>query len=193
MRPNVFLPFGQSPQGAMTAVMRTANDPRALTGPVRDAVRQLNPDLPLFQIETMGDKLDRSLWTRRMYSWLFGLFAGLALLLAVAGTYGVVAYSVSQRTREIAIRMALGAEPAKVMRQVLGQGMRLVIVGIALGVAGAFGAAKLLEKLLFGVDGRNPVIYGIVALGVIAVALLANFLPARRASTVDPMSALRFE
>jgi hypothetical protein len=126
-------------------------------------------------------------------SWLFGAFAGVALLLAAAGIYGVISYAVSQRTREIGIRMALGAQPGTVLGQVLRSGMLLVGIGLAAGVAGALAASSLLETILFGVSPREWTIYAVVAIGVIGVGLLANILPARRAASVDPIRALRAE
>jgi ABC-type antimicrobial peptide transport system permease subunit len=141
----------------------------------------------------MQERLDQSLWARRAYSWLFGAFAGVALLLAAAGIYGVISYAVSQRTREIGIRMALGAQPGTVLGEVLRSGMLLVLIGLAAGVAGALAASSLLETILFGVSPREWTIYAVVAIGVIGVGLLANILPARRAASVDPIRALRAE
>ncbi len=174
-------------------VIRGSMDPRALTGPVRDLLRGIDPDVPMFEIGTMTEQLDRSLWARRTYSWLFGVFAAVALMLAAAGIYGVISYAVSQRTREIGIRIALGARPDQVQRQVLGQGLVMVVAGIVLGLGGTLWATNLLQSMLFGVDRRDPVTYGAVAGGVILIAILANLLPARRAASIDPMSALRSE
>ncbi len=193
MRPSVWVPYRQSPTSVMSIALRTAIDPHALTGAAREALRQIDPDLAMFNIRTMSERLDRSLWARRAYSWLFGAFAAIAILLAAAGVYGVTSYAVSQRTREIGIRIALGARPGQVLRGVLTSGMALVSAGVALGLTGAFFAVRLLETLLFGVSTRDPVTYACVAGGVAAVGLIANFIPARRAATVDPMQILRFE
>jgi ABC-type antimicrobial peptide transport system permease subunit len=133
------------------------------------------------------------LWARRAYSWLFGAFALVALILAAAGIYGVISYAVTQRTREIGIRMALGATPGEVLGGVLRTGMVLVAIGAAIGLTATLLAARLLETLLFGVSPRDPLIYSAVILGVACVGLLANFVPARRAAAVDPMRALRVE
>jgi putative ABC transport system permease protein len=160
-----------------------------LIGPAREAVRQLNADVPMYAIQTMREKLQQSLWTRQAYSWLFGVFALIAILLAAAGVYGMVSYAVRQRTQEIGIRIALGAPPAQVLRQVLLGGMAHVSMGIAAGLLGAFWGTDLFRTLLFGVSSRDPVIYASVVIGVIIVGLLANFLPARRAATIDPMQA----
>jgi putative ABC transport system permease protein len=193
MRPSVYVPHRQRAMEAMSIVLRGAMDPRGLVAPARDVLRQMDQDLPMFDIRTMTEQLDRSLWVRRVYSWLFGAFAAVALVLAAAGIYGVVSYAVSQRTHEIGIRMALGARPDQVLRQVLASGMALTSIGVVVGLAGALWAARLLQTLLFGVSSRDPVIYSAVILGVALVALLANLVPARRAAAVDPMRALRFE
>lgn len=193
MRPGVYIPHRQMAMEVMSIVLRGSMDPRGLVAPAREALRQMDQDLPMFDIRTMTERLDRSLWARRVYSWLFGAFAAVALALAAAGIYGVVSYAVSQRTHEIGIRMALGARPDQVLRQVLRSGMALASIGVAVGLAGALWAARLLETLLFGVSSRDPVIYAAVILGVASVALLANLVPARRAAAVDPMRALRFE
>ncbi len=177
----------------MAIVLRGSMDPRALTGPVRDLMRGIDPDVPMYEVGTMTEKLDRSLWARRTYSWLFGVFAAVALLLAAAGIYGVISYAVSQRTREIGIRIALGARPDQVQWQVLGQGLVMVALGIVLGLGGTLWATNLLQSLLFGINKRDPITYATVAGGVILIAILANLLPARRAATIDPMSALRSE
>ena len=164
-----------------------------LVAPAREALRRMDPDLPMFDVRTMTERLDKSLWARRAYSWLFGAFAIIAVVLAAAGIYGVVSYAVSQRTQEIGIRMALGAQPRQVMREILNSGMLMVLIGMALGVVGALAAVRLLQTLLFGVSARDPWIYGAVLLGVASVGMLANIVPARRAASVDPMRALRFE
>ncbi len=193
MKPSVFLPLRGVSRSSMSIVLRGAIEPRMLVAPARDLLHQMDPDLPMFDIRTMTERLDRSLWARRSYSWLFGAFAVVAVVLAAAGIYGVVSYSVSQRTQEIGIRIALGAQPGQVLRQTLAGGMLLVSIGVVLGLAGSLGAVRLLQSLLFGVSSRDPLIYGAVILGVAAVGLLANFVPARRAASVDPMRALHFE
>jgi putative ABC transport system permease protein len=193
MRPGVFVPQRQIEWSSMSIVLRGAIDPHTLVAPAREILRRLDPDLPMYETRTMTEVLDRSLWARRAYSWLFGAFAVVALILAAAGIYGVVSYAVSQRTHEIGIRMALGARPDQVLRQVLASGMILLAVGVAVGLSVTLWAARLLTTLLFGVSPKDPRIYAMVVLGVSCVALLANLVPARRASAVDPMRALRFE
>ncbi|MGD0668890.1 MAG: ABC transporter permease [Bryobacteraceae bacterium] len=192
-RPSVFATYPYAPQRAMTIAIRSGIDPHALVAPAREVIRQMDPDLPMFKIHTMTERLDHSLWTRRAYSWLFGAFAAVALLLAAAGIYGVISFSVSRRTREIGIRMALGARPAQVMRGVLADGMLLVGAGAALGLAAAYFAASLLRTMLFGVSPRDLFTYAAVAAMVALVGVAANYVPARRASRVDPNQALRFE
>jgi predicted permease len=202
-KPAVFLPYAAALYMAdrndlrslrlMTITLRGSADPSMLVGPAREIVRQLDADVPMYAIQTMTERLEQSLWARRAYSWLFGAFAGIAVLLAAAGVYGMVSYAVSQRTQEIGIRVALGAGPAQVLRQVLGGGMVLVAIGVAVGVLGALGASSWLSALLFGVSPRDPVIYAGIAIGLGGVGLLANFVPARRAAAVDPMRALRSE
>ncbi|MGD0297005.1 MAG: ABC transporter permease [Bryobacteraceae bacterium] len=193
MKPGVFLPLREIPVNWMNIVLRGSVDPQLLIPPARTILREMDADLPMYEVRTMSERLRRSLWGRRAYSWLFAAFAGIALLLAAAGIYGVVSYAVSQRTQEIGIRMALGAQPGQVLREVLGTGMLLVTIGVVLGLAAAFWAVRLLQSLLFGVSSRDPLIYAAVVLGVAAVGLLANFVPARRAASIDPMRALHFE
>jgi predicted permease len=193
MKPGVFLPLRAVPVNWMNIVLRGSIDPQMLIPPAREILREMDADIPMYDVRTMTERLDRSLWARRAYSWLFAAFAGIAVLLAAAGIYGVVSYAVSQRTQEIGIRMALGAQPGQVLREVLVSGMVLVCIGLATGLVGAFWAVRLLQSLLFGVSSRDPIIYAAVVLGVAAVGLAANFVPARRAASVDPMRALHFE
>jgi len=193
MKPSVFLPLRGVSRSSMSIVIRASIEPRMLVTPARDVLRQMDPDQPMFDVHTMSERLDQSLWARRAYSWLFAAFAIVAVVLAAAGIYGVISYAVSQRTQEIGIRMALGAQPSQVLRQTLASGMLLVSIGMVVGLAGALGAVRLLQTLLFGVSSRDPLIYGAVIAGVACIGLLANFVPARRAASVDPMRALRFE
>ena len=193
MKPGVFLPFRGSPQDFMSIVIRGGIDPQLLIPPARELLRQMDPELAMYHVRVMTQQLDRSLWARRVYSWLFASFAITALLLAAAGIYGVVSYAVSQRTQEIGIRMALGAQPSQLLREVLASGMVLVSIGLAVGLAGAFWTVRLLQSLLFGVKARDPLVFAAVVVGVAVVGLLANFVPARRAASVDPLRALHFE
>jgi len=201
--PSVFLPYPTAlfksvkddlrSLRLMTFVLRGSRDPTLLVGPAHEIARQLDPDVPMYAVQTMTERLDQSLWARRAYSWLFGVFSVIAIFLAAAGVYGVVSFSVSRRTQEIGIRMALGARPAQVLSQVLRGGMALVLIGVAVGLLGALWGTRLLQGMLFGGSPRDPLIYIAVAVGIIAVGLLANFLPARRAARMDPIRALHFE
>ena len=193
MNPGVFLPMRGTRQDSMNIIMRGSIEPQSLVAPAREVLRQMDPELAMYNIRTMSERLNQSLWARRAYSWLFASFAVIALVLAAAGVYGVVSYAVSQRTQEIGIRMALGAQPVQVLREILASGMVLVSVGVVVGLAGAFWAVRLLQSLLFGVSARDPIIFATVVLGVATVGLIANLVPARRAASIDPMRALHFE
>jgi ABC-type antimicrobial peptide transport system permease subunit len=203
VKPSVFQPYSKTvltvdrndarALRAMTVILRDSNYPKMVVGEAREIVRRLDRDVPVYAVQTMTEQLDRSLWARRAYSWLFGAFAMIAILLAIAGVYGTVSYAVSQRTQEIGIHMALGARPEQVLRQVLLGGLALVSVGEAAGVIGALWATRLLQTLLFGVSSYDPVIYAAVVLVMLGVGLLANVVPASRAARVDPMQALHFE
>jgi putative ABC transport system permease protein len=193
MKPAVYMPFRNSPRLGFSTVIRGSVDPRSLAGPARDAVRKLDPDLPVYDVRILADRVRETLWLRRGSTWLFGAFAAVALILAAAGIYSVVSYAVSQRTHEIGIRMALGARPERVLGEVLRGGMTMVVIGIAAGIATAITTAGLLGTLLFGVNAKEPLVYAAVAAGVLLIGLLANMIPARRAASVDPMRALRSE
>ena len=159
----------------------------------RRVTREVDPELPLAAVRTMTESMDRSLWTRRATSWLIGTFSAVALLLAVAGLYGVISYSVGERTREISVRMAVGAQHRQVLVQVVRQGMALVGAGVVLGVLTSVAASGIISGILVEVDPRDPWVYVTVTALLVAVAALANYLPARRASRLDPMVALRGE
>jgi putative ABC transport system permease protein len=192
-RPAVYFPYGEAPFSAMSIVLRGSIDPQMLAAPARDVLRRLDPGLAMYDVRSMTDRLNESMWARRAYSWLLSAFAIVALALAAAGIYGVISYAVSRRTHEIGIRMALGARPDQVLRSILASGMTLVAAGGACGLAATLFAARVLETLLFGVSPRDALIYVGVIAAVSGVCLLANFVPARRAAAVDPMQALRTE
>jgi ABC-type antimicrobial peptide transport system permease subunit len=158
---------------------------------VQGELRRLDPNLPLFDVRTVQEHMQMSVFIAKMASTLLGLFGALALLLAVVGLYSVVAYSVSQRTREIGIRLALGAERGEILRMVLRQGMTLTVVGLAIGLTLAVVAAQALESQLLGLSPSDPVSFGGTTFVLLAVALVACALPARRASGLDPLAALR--
>jgi putative ABC transport system permease protein len=193
MRPGVFQPYPQRAAETMAIVVRSSVDPLSLANSVRRLVQARDPELPVDDVTTMSAALDESLWARRAASWLAAIFSVVALLMAVGGIYGVISYGVSQRTHEISIRMALGARGGQVLRHVMRQGSLLVSAGVVLGLGGAYAAAHAISPALFGVDPGDLRVYGVVTLILGAVTLLANFLPARRAAGLDPMSGLRGE
>ncbi|HLB36717.1 MAG TPA: ABC transporter permease [Gemmatimonadales bacterium] len=193
--PAVYLPLGQVPSasGSHSLLVRATGDPVALAPVVRRVVRELDPALPLFGVEPLERTLANSVGQRRFTMLVLGLFAAVALLLAAVGVHGVLSYTVAQRTREIGIRMALGADLREVRRLVLGQGARLAAIGLGLGLLGALALSRLLSALLYGTGADDPATYASVALALGAVALLATYLPARRATRVHPVEALRYE
>ncbi len=193
MIPGVYIPYVQEKQSQMAVVIRTATDPLGLASAVRELVRRSDPDLPIYDITTMSDRLHQSLWLRRLYSALIGAFAAVALVMAVGGMYGVFSYVVSGRTREIGVRLALGAPGGSVLWLILRQGLLLAALGIGIGLSGTLIAVPLMRKLLVGVHGVDLLICGLLPFVLIAVALLACYLPARRAARIDPMVALRYE
>jgi putative ABC transport system permease protein len=160
---------------------------------VREQIRQADASLPIFQVSTMEDLRQRSFWQFRLFGWMFSTFGAIALLLASIGVYGVLSYSVSQRTQEIGVRMALGAARSDVLRLVLGQGVRLAAIGIVLGLIGAFGATRFLKTILYNVTPTDPMSFAGVAGFLTLVAIVASYVPARRAMDVDPLVALRNE
>ncbi len=188
-----YVPQTQYPVRAMNVVLRTAGDPGSLAAGVKKEIHELDPDLPLYNVRTMQQRVELSLAQRRFSMTLLGLFAVLALGLAAVGTYGVISYLVSQGTREIGIRMALGSTPARILQLVLRRGMAMALAGVGGGVALAFVAAGFMRSLLFGVSAADPLTFVLVPLCLALVALLAVFIPALRASRTDPMISLRHE
>jgi predicted permease len=202
-RPQMYIPYHQLlwsiPDSAgaiprsLTIVLRTTGDPAAITSAVRDAVKELDRDLPLAQVRTLDEVFDRSVSTPRIVMLLLGAFGGLALLLSAIGVYGVTSYSVAQRTNEIGIRVALGARVRDVIRLIVWQGMRPAVVGLVLGIGVAIAGTRLMQRFLYGVSPTDPISLMAAPLALLVVGLAANWLPARRAATVDPVSALRAE
>jgi predicted permease len=189
--PQMYTPFVQTPWPFLTAVAKTSAAPEAAAGSMRQALAHLDPEQAAGEIRTFDQYLARSIATPRFTAILLGTFAALALLLAGFGLYGVMAYSVAQRRREIGIRMALGAQAADVRSLVVSQAMRLGAAGLAMGIAGALAVTRVLDSLLFGVSASDPLTFATVSAALITVLVLAAYLPARRATRVDPIIALR--
>jgi putative ABC transport system permease protein len=191
--PDVYFPLLQRPTSNLSLAVRTEADPANLTAAIRSELQKLDPNLPVYGITTMAQQVARQTTQARFSTWLLGIFGALALLLSAVGIYSVMAYAVEQRTHEVGIRMALGARASDVLRLVIKQGMRLALLGVALGVGAALALTQLMKGLLFGVAAADPLTYAGIAFLLTAVALLACWLPARRATRVDPLVALRCE
>ena len=191
MGPAIFQPFAQARSSFVYIAARTAGSPLALTQGVRDAVASLNPDIPLYWVQTLDDATSQSLWFIRVFGTMFMIFGVVALFLASVGLYAVMSFSVSRRTREVGIRMALGAQGRNVVAMIFGQGLVQLGVGQAIGLALALAIAQLMKVVLFQVEPRDPLIFAGVAALLIGVGLLACLVPARRATRVDPLVALR--
>ncbi|MCI0490297.1 MAG: ABC transporter permease [Blastocatellia bacterium] len=189
----IYIPHAQMPAGTMFLTVHTEGDPLNLIGAVRSQVTALDPDLPVYSVRTMDQILAGSVAQPRFNSLGLGIFAAIALALAMVGVYGVISYSVAQRTHEIGVRMALGARASDVLKLVLKKGLILTFTGIAVGVLASLALTRLMSSLLFGVSATDPVTFAVVSLILAAVAMLACYLPARRATKVDPMEALRYE
>jgi len=183
----------QWPRFMMTLVLRTSVDPASLVSAVRKQVSDLDKNLPVYGVQTMDDVLSAEVASQRFNAGALAGFAGLAVLLAAVGIYGVMAYAVSQRTREMGVRIALGAETGNVLRMILGQGLRLAVIGVGLGVVASFGLTRLMSGLLFGVKTSDPETFVLVTAALLVVALAACWIPAWRATRVDPVIALRYE
>jgi ABC-type antimicrobial peptide transport system permease subunit len=177
----------------LTLHVKTTSEPNAVGEQLRAQLKALDPHLPLYNIKTLATEIDESLIQERLVTWLSAAFGSLAMLLTALGLYGVLTFSVARRTREIGIRIALGAQRRDVFRLVIIRGVILVGVGVGIGVAASFAMSKFLSALLFGVAPNNAATLAAVSTGLIVVALFACYLPARRATKVDPLVALRYE
>jgi len=191
--PVAYLPYRADPQRFATLVVRGTGDPARITSLVREEMRAIEPDLPLFQIQTMDQLLAQQRWPFRVFGTMFAIFAVIALVLSAVGLYAVTAYSVTQRTAEIGVRMALGAQSRQVMWLVLRRALVQLGIGLPLGIAGAFGVGRLLQILLVQTSSRDPLTIGSIALVMLIVSIAACVWPARRATRLDPVSALRYE
>jgi predicted permease len=174
-------------------VVRTEAEPLGLAATVRKTVWEIDKDQPVSNISTMEDVLSESISRQRFSMLLLGIFAAVAMLLAAVGIYGVMSYSVAQRTHEIGIRMALGAQRSDVLKLAVGQGLKLVLIGVAIGLAAAFALTRVMSSLLFGISATDPATLAAISVILVSVALLASYIPARRATKVDPLIALRYE
>jgi putative ABC transport system permease protein len=193
-RLQLYLPYTQSSNVPfLTFAVRTGGDPMQMVGGARQAIRSVDRDMPISSIKVMDDLIEQSMGQRRLSMILLGAFSGIAILLAALGIYGVMSYSVTQRTRELGIRMALGAVRMRVLALVVGQGMALAGAGLVLGLAGAFALTRLLRTQLYSVRATDPATFAIVAALLTTIALLAVMVPALRATRVDPVVALRDE
>jgi putative ABC transport system permease protein len=192
-RAQTLIPYWQLPEPGVAIVLKTHGEPEALTAPLRQAVRSVDPDMPVSGIGTMAGFVAESIEEPRFLALLVGLFAGLALVLAAIGIYGVLAYAVSQRTSEIGVRMALGAGRADVFSLIVKDGLTLTLIGAVLGVVASLLVAPMLSTLLFGVQPMDPLTFVIVVAMILAVAACASIIPARRGMRVDPLAALRTE
>ena len=178
---------------ANAVVVRTQVDPLSLGTAVRKVVWEIDKDQPVSDIRSMEEIVSRAVARQRFSMMLLGIFAMLALVLAAVGIYGVMSYSVAQRTQEIGIRMALGAQRSDVLKMAVGQGLRLVLIGIVIGLAVAFGLTRVMASLLFGVSATDPATFVTISLVLVSVAVLASYIPALRAARIDPMVALRYQ
>jgi predicted permease len=191
--PTMYVPFRQARTGGMMVEVRTAGDPVSTMGSIRDAVRRIDPNLPLMDMSTQTEQIERRFLQEKVFAQAYALFGGLAVVLAAIGLFGLMSYSVARRTNEIGIRMALGARRQDVLRLVLSESMVLVVAGVAIGLAIALAASRLVSTLLFGLAATDILSIAAAVIVMLVVSSIAGYLPARRASRVDPMVALHWE
>jgi putative ABC transport system permease protein len=189
----MYMPHLQRPTGGMTLVLRTNGDPTSLSQLARTEIHSVDPNIPVTNIRTMNEVFSSSIAQQRFAMLLVGLFGVLALALATIGIYGVMSYSVTQRTHEIGVRMALGAQRTDVLKLILRHGILVSLLGVFVGVAASFGLTRVMASLLFGVTPTDTTIFATVGFGILAIGAIATYLPAWRATRVDPLSALRYE
>jgi ABC-type antimicrobial peptide transport system permease subunit len=189
--PHIYFPLFQNPGVSGAIYLRTGTDPGTLGDPIRHEVQSVDPGIPVFAVRTLNEVVAKSLADRRFALTILAVFAGVALLLASIGIYGVMAYTFSQRTHEIGVRVALGAQRSDILRMALGEGMLLVAIGLGVGLVGAAIVTRFLRSMLYSVTATDPLTFASIALLLAAVALFACFIPAQRATQVDPLVALR--
>ena len=187
------MPYKQTPGPTMALVVRSGRDPERLGPAIRQAVREIDKDLPLADVGLLADSVSHSTRSRRFSTWLMGGFAALALLLAAVGIYGVISYSVARRTHEIGVRIALGAERRRIAAMVVRRSLVLAGIGVIAGVAGGLALTRLLRSMLFGVSATDPTVFAGASLFLLVTAAVAGYIPARRAAAIDPGIALREE
>jgi putative ABC transport system permease protein len=192
-RPEFYLHYPQSPAPLATFFVRTAGDPAVLLSQVKAEIREVNRNQAFLSVHTIAQLVDKTTAQRRFNLLWLGAFAVLALVLATVGLYGLISFSTAQRTKEIGVRMALGAQPGDVLKLVMSEGLGLTLIGVALGLVAVAAASRLMKSLLFGVGATDPLTFASVALLLTLVALFACYIPARRATKVDPLVALRYE
>ena len=191
--PTLYLPYLQFPFGSMIFELRTAMDPQGMIAEIQEAVREIDPNLPVMNVSTQVEEIEQRYSQERYFAQSYSLFGGLAVLLTSIGLFGLASYNVVRRTNEIGIRMALGARGRDVTRMVLGESLKLVLLGVVIGLIAALAAGRLVASLLFGLAPADGLTITLAMLVMIAVSSFASYLPARRASRVDPIKALRYE
>jgi putative ABC transport system permease protein len=189
----MYLPVLQSFASEVSFLVRTSGDPLAMARTVESAIRESDAQLPIFDVRALEDSIGAAYFTQRIGGWLLGFFAALALLMAAVGLYGVLSYTVAQRSREMGIRLALGAGRGTVLRLILKDGLRVALLGLAVGLALAIPLSRLVRTLLFGVSPTDVASFTIASTLLLIVALIASFIPALRATRIDPIRAIRYE
>ena len=195
LEPVMYVPYrqGQTARGMVIMARVVAGDAHSATLPVRNAVQKVNNAIPVVQVMTLPEYFAQNRWFQRVFSGIFAIFGGIGLFLAVVGIYAVLAYSVSQRTQEIGIRIALGSQRKSILSLVVGHALKLALMGVAIGLAASYAATRVMASFLVGVTATDALTFAVVAVGLTAVAALASYIPARRASRLDPVIALRSE
>jgi ABC-type antimicrobial peptide transport system permease subunit len=191
--PELYRPHAQTPMGAVTLALRTRGDPLALAGLARQTVQAVDADVPISEVRSLEQVMSESVARPRLIMALLLVFAGVGVVLGAVGVYGVIAYAVGERRREIGVRIALGAEPSRVAGSVVARGVRYASIGVVIGLAGALAVTRVMRTLVFGVSTTDPATFGLLSVFLVVVAAVASYLPARQAAKTDPMVALRNE